>query len=158
MVLTDPSAKYHTDPWEGLSSGFPDPDTSDPTISILDLRDRHDLSPPAAFEPLRRTLLDQIQISREQRMQQGLFFSAQRLNHLWNRTLCGGQLVTPEARIDCLQIAQEKLPVDPSLGHRLAEFLAYTSRAGCPSHDIHIVVASALLTDAVETSPPAKLH
>jgi hypothetical protein len=148
MVLTDPSAEYHTDPWEGLSSGFPDTNTSDPTISILDLRDRHDLSPRAAFEPLRRTLLDQIQISRDQRMQQGLLFSAQHLNHLWNRTLCGDQLVTPEARIDCLRIAREKLPVDPSLGPRLAEFFAYASRAGCPPHDIHIVVASALLIDA----------
>jgi hypothetical protein len=70
------------DPREGLSCGFPDPDTSDPTISILDLQDRHDLSPRAAFEPLRRTLLDQIQISQDQWMQQGLLFSAQHLNHL----------------------------------------------------------------------------
>jgi hypothetical protein len=157
MVLTDPSAEYHTDPWEELSSSFPDPDTSDPTISILDLRDRHDLSPRAAFEPLRRTLLDQIQISRDQRMQQGLLFSAQHLNHLWNRTLCGGQLVAPEARIDCLQIAREKLPVDPSLGHRLAEFLAYASRAGCPPHDIHTVIASALLIDAYPPGMHSKL-
>lgn len=148
MVLTDPSAEYHADPWEALSSGFPDPDTSDPTISILDLRDRHDLSPRAAFEPLRRTLLDQIQISRDRRMQQGLLFSARHWNHLWNQTLCGGQLVTPQARIDCLQIAREKLPVDLSLGHRLAEFLASAARAGCPPHDIHTVVASALLMDA----------
>jgi hypothetical protein len=157
MVLTDPSAEYHTDPWEELSSSFPDPDTSDPTISILDLRDRHDLSPRAAFEPLRRTLLDQIQISRDQRMQQGLLFSAQHLNHLWNRTLCGGQLVAPEARIDCLQIAREKLPVDPSLGHRLAEFLAHASRAGCPPHDIHTVIASALLIDAYPPGMHSKL-
>ncbi|KAL2836064.1 hypothetical protein BJX68DRAFT_274726 [Aspergillus pseudodeflectus] len=109
MVLTDPSAEYHTDPWEELSSSFPDPDTADPTISILDLRDRHDLSPRAAFEPLR---------------------------------------LAPKARIDCLQIAWENLPVDPSLGHRLAEFLAYASRAGCPPHDIHTIIASALLIDA----------
>jgi hypothetical protein len=34
------------------------------------------------IEPLRRTLLDQIQISRDQRMQKGLLFSAQHLNHL----------------------------------------------------------------------------
>lgn len=160
MALTDPSAEYHTDPWEGLSSGFPNPDTSDPTTSILDLRDRHDLSPCAAFEPLRRTLLDQIQISRDQRMQQGLLFSARHLNYLWNRTLSGGQLVAPQARIDCLQIAREKLPVDPSLGHRLAEFLAHASRANCPPHEVHIVIASALLMDAYppgmhsEPSPP----
>lgn len=37
IILTDPSTEYHTDLWEGLSSGFPDPDTSDPTTSILDL-------------------------------------------------------------------------------------------------------------------------
>jgi hypothetical protein len=120
MVLTDPSAEYHTDPWEGLLSGFPDPDTSDPAISILDLRDRHDLSPRAAFEPLRRTLLDQIQSSRDQGMQQGLLFSAQHLNHLWNRTLCGGQLVAPEAHIDCLhrpgEAAHRSIAESPSCG------------------------------------------
>jgi hypothetical protein len=37
MVLTDPSAEYRTDPWEGLSSSFPNPNTSDLIISILDL-------------------------------------------------------------------------------------------------------------------------
>jgi hypothetical protein len=161
MVLTDPRAEYRTDPWEGLPSAFPDPDAPDPAISILDLRDRHDLSPRAAFEPLRRTLLDQIQISRDQRMQQGLLFSARHLNYLWNRTLGGGQLITPQARIDCLQIAREQLAVDPSLGHRLAEFLAHASQTGCSPHDIHMVIASALLMDAYppgmhrELSPPS---
>lgn len=148
IVLTDPSAEYHTGQWEELLSGCPNPEPPDPTLSILDLRDRHGLSPCAAFEPLRRTLLDQIQISRDQRVQQGLLFSARHLNYLWNRTLGGGQLVTPQARIDCLQIAQEKLPVDPALGQRLAEFLARAEQAGCPPHDIHRAIASALLMDA----------
>lgn len=148
MVLTDPTAEYHTDPWEGLSSGVPDPDTRDPAIAILDLRDRRDLSPCAAFELLRRTLLDQIHRSREQRVQQGLLFSARHLSYLWHRTLAGGQLLTPQARIDCLRIARETRPVDPSLGQRLAEFLAHASQAGCSPHDIHMAIASALLMDA----------
>ena len=37
MVLTDPNAEYHTDPWEGPSAGFPDSHTPDPTVFILDL-------------------------------------------------------------------------------------------------------------------------
>ena len=158
MVLTDPNAEYHTDPWEGASAGFPDSHTLGPAVSILDLRNRRDLSPRPAFEPLRRTLLDQIQITRDQRMKQGLPFSAWHLNHLWKWTLGGGQLLAPKARIDCLQIAREKLPVDPSLGHRLAEFLAHASRAGCPPHDIHISIASALLMDAYPPGMHSEPH
>ncbi|KAL2801491.1 hypothetical protein BJX63DRAFT_438836, partial [Aspergillus granulosus] len=79
------------------------------TISILDLRDRHQLSGPALFAPLRRLLLDELEHSRTELMQRGLLFSAVHLAFLWRRSL--RETFGPTAlRIDCLYFARERLP------------------------------------------------
>ncbi|KAJ5288067.1 hypothetical protein N7478_003753 [Penicillium angulare] len=47
-----------------------------PEICFLDLRDRHELSPVAAFEPLRCMILEKLNLARTEQDQQGSLFSA----------------------------------------------------------------------------------
>jgi hypothetical protein len=49
-------------------------------IQFLDLRYRSDLSATAAFEPLRRVMLEEIQMNRAARMERGILWSTWHLN------------------------------------------------------------------------------
>lgn len=84
---------------------------------------RDGLSPTAVFEPLRRLILDELQKTRAERMQQGFLFSASHLNFLWDQAMQQGIMKSPRTSIDCLQVAREKMPVNPALKDCLAEFL-----------------------------------
>lgn len=148
MVLTNPTAACETGLEHELLSESDLTDEYLPPITILDLRDRHELSPTAAFDPLRRMLVGELHNSRAQRIQHGLLFSAFHLNFLWNRTLQQCLLASSVARIDCLQIARERLPVKASFKDCLVEFLEHSSKAGCSADEIHSFVASAILMDA----------
>lgn len=147
IVLTNPTAACDTGLVHDLSESHFTNERL-PPISILDLRDRHELSPVAAFDPLRRLLVDELHTSRAQRIQHGLLFSAFHLNFLWNRTLQQCVLTSSTVRIDSLQIARERLPVNTSFSDCLAEFLEQFSKAGCSADEIHSFVASAILMDA----------
>lgn len=148
IVLTDPKVTYETDFGKENMRCSDLADTREPTVSILDLRDRHQLSPAAAFEPLHRLLLDDLHISRTRRNEQGLLFSAVHLNFLWNRALQQGFLASRIARVDCLQVARERLPVNPSFQSHLVNYLEQSSKAGCSTDEVYTFVASAILMDA----------
>lgn len=148
IVLTDPTAVYETDPEKETVLQFDIADEREQMVSILDLCDCHQLSPAAAFEPLRHLLLDDLQASQTHRTEQGLLFSAVHLNFLWNQTLQQGLLVLHMARVNCLQITRERLPVDPSFQGHLVNYLEQLSKAGCSIDEVHAFVASAILMDA----------
>ena len=123
------------------------------SVTILDLRDRYELSPTAAFEPLRRLILDEMQISQTKRIQQGIFFSACHLNVLWSRTLKFQMESTYAVELDCLREARENQQVKPRMTECLREFLSQSANF-VPVDDIHAFIASALLMDAY----PPEMH
>ncbi|KAH8430168.1 uncharacterized protein LDX57_007838 [Aspergillus melleus] len=134
LILTDPTAIYNADPVE---AGLPGSDVAGeqrPTISVLDLRDRHQLSPSALYAPLQRLLLDRLQDSRAELMKQGLLFSAVHLKFMWNRCLAQS-LLHPAARINCLSLSRERLPVPFAFHDGLAELLGEACKVGCPIHE-----------------------
>ncbi|KAH8430231.1 uncharacterized protein LDX57_007900 [Aspergillus melleus] len=147
LILTDPTAIYNADPVE---AGLPGSDVAGEqraTISVLDLRDRHQLSPSALYAPLQRLLLDGLQDSRAERIKQGLLFSAVHLKFMWHRCLVQS-LLHPVAQINCLSLARERLPVPFAFHDGLAELLGEACKIGCPTRDLRQFVASALLMDA----------
>lgn len=58
-----------------------------PEVTFVDLRDRYELSPMAAFEPLRGVILDKFQSVRTEQTQHGVLFSAVHLSALWKSNL-----------------------------------------------------------------------
>ncbi|KAH1969718.1 hypothetical protein KXW88_004608, partial [Aspergillus fumigatus] len=84
------------------------------TVLILDLHNRHQLSAPVFFGPLQRLLQDELQESRPERLQHGLFFSAVHLNFLWHWALLPGLLHGAAHHIDCLRRAVKRLPLPPT--------------------------------------------
>lgn len=150
VILTNPGAHY--DP-ELLHDACHSARQYAP-ITVLDLRGRHSLSPKAAYEPLRRLLLNELAVDRSERKAHGLLFSASHLQFLWGRTLRDGLLTLPTATIDCLRIAREQLPVRGQWKDGLAELLKRACKVDCSDDDIHQFVASALLMDAY----PPEMH
>ncbi|KAH8430135.1 uncharacterized protein LDX57_007805 [Aspergillus melleus] len=147
LILTEPTATYNADPVETELPGSDVAGEERPTLSVLDLRGRHQLSPSALYASLQRLLLDGLQDSRAELIQQGLLFSAVHLKFMWNRCL-GQSLLHPDTRINCLSIARERLPVPFAFHDGLAELLGEACKIGCPIHDLRQFVASALLMDA----------
>lgn len=56
-------------------------------VTILDLRDRSELSPTVIFKPLRSLILNEIQEIRKIQKEKCLLILAIHLNTLWDRTL-----------------------------------------------------------------------
>lgn len=117
-------------------------------VSILDLRNRHMLSLKVAFEPLRRVVLDQVQVSRTELIEQGLSFSSLQLCTLWNRTLELKMGTPGDLALDCLQVARESHKMNSFSAEHLVRFLRHANHLGCTTEDAHIFVASALLMNA----------
>lgn len=117
-------------------------------ILFLDLRHRLMLSPKAAFEPLRRVVLDQVQISRTERIQQGLSFSSLHLCALWSRTLELEMGSPGKMTLDCLQFARESHMLNLVSADHLVRFLDHANDLGCTAEAIHAFIASALLMNA----------
>jgi hypothetical protein len=92
VVLTSPTAAYEEDLLATIESDLRASDAAVHTVSILDLRNRHQLSAPAFFGPLQSLLQDELQESRAERLHHGLLFSAVHLNFLWHRALLPGLL------------------------------------------------------------------
>jgi hypothetical protein len=123
-------------------------DAATHTVSVLDLRERRQLSARAFFGPLQRLLRDKLQESRTERLQHGLLFSAVHLNFLWHRSLLPGLLHGAADHINCLRPARERLPVSTTFTTGLSELLNQASKDEWPASDLHAFVASALLMDA----------
>ncbi|KAJ6175004.1 hypothetical protein N7485_004809 [Penicillium canescens] len=117
-------------------------------VTVLDLRDRYELSPTAAFEPLRRLILNEIQDIRVEQSRQGLSFSAIHLTTLWTRTL-RLELGTSESSIlDCLQVARENHRLNNITTECLVEFIKQATSYILAKNGVHAFIASALLMNA----------
>ncbi|OJZ88821.1 hypothetical protein ASPFODRAFT_554605 [Aspergillus luchuensis CBS 106.47] len=110
VVLTKPTAVYKADPVEVLQAVRSVTDPDHVSLSVVDLRSRHQLSGPALFAPLQRQVLDDLQLSRTERLQRGLLFSAVHQAFLWHRSL-PGLLHSAAHRVDCLLLSRERLPI-----------------------------------------------
>lgn len=121
--------------------------------TILDLRNREELSDVAAFEPLRRLLLDEIRVTKEAQKANGLEFSALHLLDLWKESLrlyYSKQDGSPN--LDCLMFAREGR--NAAIYECLAEFLKEARNVACPANEAAEFIASALLMDAY----PPEMH
>lgn len=117
-------------------------------ITILDLRDRYELSPTAAFEPLRSLIQNGTRDIRAERSRQGLSFSATHLNTLWTRTLRLEIGSSDATLLDCLEVAREHHRLHNIERECLFEFI---NQANCHAYSqdgIHNFIASALLMNA----------
>lgn len=121
-------------------------------IIVVDLRDRHLLSPKAAFEPLRLEVLSQIQISRREQIEHGFAFSAQHLCTLWNRTLEQIKTRLESLTIDCLAIARENHKLNLVTRNHIEVFLNEAANSGCEVNDTYPFIASTFLLNAYPPS------
>ncbi|KAI2884981.1 hypothetical protein CBS63078_11296 [Aspergillus niger] len=147
VVLTKPTAVYKADPVEVLQAVRSVTDPDHVSLSVVDLRGRHRLSGPALFAPLQRQVLDELQLSRTERLQRGLLFSAVHQAFLWHRSL-PGLLHSAAHRVDCLLLSRERLPVSGAFSEGLTELLVQSRTLKCPIQEIYSFMASALLMDA----------
>jgi hypothetical protein len=125
------------------STGIPSKD-----VTVLDLRDRYELSPTAAFEPLRRLILNGTQDVRTEQNRQGLSFSATHLSTLWTRTLRLEIGSSDAAVLDCLEVARENHRLNNITTECLVEFLNQANNHPYSQDGIHDFIASALLMNA----------
>lgn len=118
------------------------------SITVLDIRDRDELSPKAAFEPLERLVLDQIQGSQRERVGEGTLFSACHLNVLWSRMLQLPREGLLSTGLECLQVARENYQKGASMATCIRELLNDQAPAERTADNTHEFIASALLMDA----------
>lgn len=119
-----------------------------PEITFVDLRDRHELSPMAAFEPLRRIILDKLQSVQVEQRQHGLLFSAIHLCALWKSNLESQMRGLDTTAFDSLRVARKNYSSTLNRKACLVEFLRQAEKTGCDAQDISSFVASAILIDA----------
>lgn len=122
-------------------------------VQFLDLRHRSDLSATAAFEPLRRVMLEEIKMNRAARMERGILWSAWHLNQLWSQSI---QSVAREreSRLDCLRIARKYHSTGASFSSHLVEFMTIVSKWSCSITEVSRFMASAFLMSAY----PPEMH
>jgi hypothetical protein len=119
-----------------------------PEVTFVDLRDRYELSPTAAFEPLRGVILDKLQSIRTEQTQHGVLFSAVHLSTFWKSNLESQMRRLDPADFDCLRVARKNYPSTLSRKTCLADFLGQAQKTGCEAQDVRSFVASAILMDA----------
>lgn len=122
-------------------------------VQFLDLRHRSDLSATAAFEPLRRIMLEEIQMNRAVRMERGILWSAWHLNHLWKQSI-HSVAREQESPLDCLQIARKYHCTGASFSPHLLEFMTIVSHCNCSITEVSRFMASAFLLSAY----PPEMH
>lgn len=123
-------------------------DADAPEITYVDLRHRSELSPAAAFEPLRSAILDRLLSVRDEQAQCGVLFSANHLGALWKANLESAMRSPDGAAFDCLRVARSGFPPSSRRVACLVDFLRQTNEARCEGKDVHSFIASALLMDA----------
>jgi len=113
---------------------------------VVSLRGRDSLSPCARFEPLRTTIVDQLQSVRRVREQRHLLLSAVHISALAD---AAARAITtrPAVIFDLIRAAREGNEVDDTLGHHLTTVLRLAVPAGWSDADLASFVASALLLD-----------
>ncbi|KAJ5642301.1 hypothetical protein N7490_006301 [Penicillium lividum] len=121
-------------------------------ITFLDLRNRHELSSTAAFEPLRRAVLDHISVIQKNQIDQGFAYSAQHLCRFWRRTLELEMRRLEDSAIDCLAIARESHELNSVKKDHLVSFLQEASESGWDKDEVYAFIASALLMNAYPPS------
>ncbi|KAJ5640332.1 uncharacterized protein N7484_008194 [Penicillium longicatenatum] len=123
-------------------------------VTFMDLRKRHELSPAAAFEPLRRAILDHTSAIQKQQIDQGFAYSAQHICKFWRRTLELEMRRLEDSSLDCLGVARENDELNSVKTDHIVSFLQETSDSECDKNDIHAFIASALLMNAY----PPNMH
>ena len=154
IVLTDPSQNVCHD--LNLTDRLMPPDivkhyAAPPTI--LDLRHRHELSPAAAFEPLRSTLLEEVRRARQARIDSHMLLSAKHLEALLDQAT-SHVAREPDMKFDCIRAARGNNIVDDAVSDHISEFLRQSDRAGLSDEEVHSFIGSALLMDAY----PPQMH
>ncbi|KAJ5100808.1 hypothetical protein N7456_006860 [Penicillium angulare] len=124
------------------------PQSLAPEICFLDLRNRHELSPVAAFEPLRRVILEKLNMARTEQGQQGSLFSAVHLAAFWKTNLESKMRTFDSPAFDCLELARRHFPSESNRSMHLLEFLTKVEEAHCDIENVSSFVASAFLMDA----------
>jgi hypothetical protein len=123
-------------------------------ITVLDLRDRSELSPSVAFDPLRSLVLDRIQDIRLLQKEKCLSFSAAHLNVLWDRGLQLRMGSSNPANLDCLLVAREGFKRKAAMASCFVELQSQFESSACPENEVYSFIASALLMDAY----PPEMH
>jgi hypothetical protein len=123
-------------------------DADAPDITCVDLRDRYELSPMAAFEPLRSAILDKLLSVRKEQAQCGALFSAHHLGALWKANLEFAMRNRDSTAFDCLRVARRGFPPTSRRVACLVDFLRQANEAHCEAEDVYSFIASALLMDA----------
>jgi hypothetical protein len=116
-------------------------------LTVLDLRRRHELSAPALFEPLRRSVFHELNVARNAAEEQRLLFSAVHLEALLRRAV---QHVAQEPNLpfDVIKATRADNEVPPGITQHLEVFLILAERTKLPWSAIATFIASALLVDA----------
>lgn len=120
---------------------------------LLNLCGRQTLSAGVRFEPLRTTIVEQLQLARNVRVQQRLLFSAVHLNALINAVI-RHQARPSGATFDVVLATRRGNEVDDALGQHLATFHGIATNAKWPEPETVSFIASALLLDAY----PPQMH
>ena len=123
-------------------------------ITVLDIRDRSELSPSVAFDPLRSLVLEQIQEVRSLQKEKCLSFSAVHLNALWGRGLQVRMGSSNPANLDCLLVAREGYKRKTAMISCFIELKTQFANSACPEDELYNFIASALLLDAY----PPEMH
>lgn len=129
-------------------------DASQIEIEVLDLHDRHMLSPKTAFEPLKRLLSSRMEQSAIEKIQQGLSFSADHLCVIWSRSIQLSTSHSGDSVLDYLQIARENHRANVVSSYHLEDLVCNLIRSNCSAYELHECIASALLMNAY----PPEMH
>jgi hypothetical protein len=116
-------------------------------IAVLDLRGRHELSPSARFEPLRRRLSQELDAICSDREEQQLLFSAAHLEALLRRAV--QHVVQWSNRpFDIIQATRQDNDIPGSIRQHLGNFLALAGHTSLPMPVVASFIAFALILDA----------
>lgn len=123
-------------------------------VTILDIRDRSALSSNAAFEPLRRLVLDEVQGIQKEHKRNCLSISAVHLNAFWGRNIQLQMKGSNPNNLDCLSVARSAHTSDKAIASCLVEFQSQIGSSASHESEVYNFIASALLLDAY----PPEMH
>ncbi|CAG7970680.1 unnamed protein product [Penicillium salamii] len=123
-------------------------------VTILDIRDRSALSSNAAFEPLRRLVLDEVQGIQKERKRNCLSISAVHLNAFWGQNIQLQMKGSNPNNLDCLSVARSAHKSDKAIASCLVEFQSQIGSSASHESEVYNFIASALLLDAY----PPEMH
>ncbi|KAL4862084.1 hypothetical protein BDV12DRAFT_203391 [Aspergillus spectabilis] len=123
-------------------------------LSVVDLRDRDDLSPASQFEPLRQRLLRELGQAHSTRSRAHLLFSAVHLEWIFRKSL-SHVAQWPATPFNCIESwRSDRLKGDEMAAQHLESFLRITDGARLPTDVLAAFIASAFLMDAY----PPRMH